>query len=140
MASFTIIRTIDLPVEKVWSILGDFTKPPAPDIQLGVEHEGDPGRFGVGTIRKITVGKDSARQVIEAVEPRHSYAYRMIDHPLLKEYHARYELKAEKNSTVIHYHAEIKPRIPLTGGIASRKSKTAINNYFDSIEKHHCKV
>ncbi|MDZ4132369.1 MAG: SRPBCC family protein [Dethiobacteria bacterium] len=138
MASFAIVRTINLPVEKVWSVLGNFTRSPAPDINIRVEKEGDTGLDGVGTIRTVTVGKESARQVIETVDPFHSYTYRMTDHPLLKEYKANCELTGEEESTVVHYHAALKPRIPLTGGLACLKAKAAVNKYFDLIEKHHC--
>lgn len=54
MASFTIVRKINLTPEKLWSVLEDFTRPPAPGIKLGVEKEGDPGRDGVGTARPVT--------------------------------------------------------------------------------------
>jgi hypothetical protein len=138
MASFAIVRTINLPVEKIWSVLGNFTRPPAPDIKISVEKEGDPGLDGVGTIRTVTVGKESARQFIEAVDPFHSYTYQMTDHPLLKEYQARCKLTGDNVSTIVHYHADLLPRIPLTGGLACLKAKAAVNKYFDLIEKHHC--
>jgi len=138
MASFTIVRKINLPLEKLWSVLGDFTRPPAPGIKLGVEKDGDPGRDGVGTVRTVTFGKDSARQVIETVKPLHSYTYQIMGHPLMKGYHAGFELTGENDSTMIHYHAEIKPTIPLTGGIACLKAKATVNKFLDLIEQHHC--
>jgi carbon monoxide dehydrogenase subunit G len=138
MASFSIVRTINLPIEKVWSVLANFTSPPAPDIEIKIEKEGDASLNGGGTIRTVTVGKESARQVIGAVDPSHSYTYRMTGHLLLKDYQARCELTGDDESTVVHYHADLKPRIPLTGGLACLKAKAAVNNYFDLIEKHHC--
>lgn len=137
MASFAIMRTINLPVEKMWSVLGNFTRPPAPDIKISVEKEGDSGLDGGGTIRTVTVGKESARQVIGTVDPFHFYTYRITDHLLLKDYQARCELTGDEGSTVVHYHADLKPRIPLTGGLACLKAKAAVNIYFDLIEKHH---
>jgi len=62
----------------------------------------------------------------------------MTDHPLLKEYQARCELTGDNVSTIVHYHADLLPRIPLTGGLACLKAKAAVNKYFDLIEKHHC--
>ena len=138
MASFTISRTINLPAEKVWSVMGNMTRSPAPDIKIRVEKEGDPGLDGVGTVRTVTFGKECVRQVIKEVKPFHSYTYQMTDHPLLKDYQAKCEVTGDEKSTIVHYHAYLKPRIPLTGGLACLKAKATVNNYFDLIEKHHC--
>ncbi len=136
MAFFEIVRTINLPPEKVWSALGNFNVSPAPDIKISVEKEGDPGLHGAGTVRTVTVGKESARQVIEKVKPFYSYTYQMIDHPLLNDYQACCELTGDEESTLVHYRANLKPRIPLTGGLACLKAKAAVNKFFNLIEKH----
>ncbi len=36
MTSFTLIRKVNIPVEKVWEKVGDFTKSPGPVEQLSV--------------------------------------------------------------------------------------------------------
>jgi hypothetical protein len=138
MASFEIVRKINLPLEKAWSVLADFTNSPAPGIKLGIEKLGEPGRDMVGTVRTVTVGKDSVRQVIESVKPFHSYTYQMVDHPLMNGYHAHCELTGENDSTMIHYKAEISPAIPLTGGLICFKAKAGVNKFLDLIEQHHC--
>ncbi len=36
MATLTLVRKVNLPVEKVWSLIGDFTASPGPDIKVEV--------------------------------------------------------------------------------------------------------
>ena len=41
MTAFTITREVDLPSEKLFSIISDFTRSPSPNIKVEVEKEGD---------------------------------------------------------------------------------------------------
>ncbi len=68
-----------------------------------------------------------------------SYAYRIVDHPLIKDYYARIDLTEEGGSTLMRYQAEFKPAIPLTGGIVCAKVKSGLVELFDSIDKHYCR-
>lgn len=34
MASYSFERTVNMPIEKVWPLIGDFTKSPGPDISV----------------------------------------------------------------------------------------------------------
>ena len=137
MATCSLKRKIDLPIEKVWSLIGDFTKSPAPEIKIEVEKEGDPSAGGVGTIRMITIGKTRVREILDTVNPPHSLTYRIIGGAPMKEYHGMFNLEAKEGTTIYHWHADIKPKIPLTGGILCRVAKGAVSTFIDALEMHH---
>lgn len=137
MASFTLDRRINLPVEKVWSIIGDFTATPSPDIKVEVEKKGDPEEAGVGTIRTITIGKVRVKEILDSASPPNSFAYRIVSGAPMKEYNGRVNFKDEEGSTLIHWQANIKPKIPFTGPIVAKVAKGTVNRLIDSVEKHH---
>jgi hypothetical protein len=137
MATCSIKRKIDLPIEKVWSLIGDFTISPAPEIKIEVEKEGDPSAGGVGSIRMITIGKTRVREILDTVDPPHALTYRIIGGAPMKEYHGKVNLEGKGDTTIYHWQARIKPKIPLTGFILCRVAKGVINTYIDALEKHH---
>ena len=137
MASYTFERKINLPVEKVWSLIGDFTKSPGPEIKVEVEKEGDPSAGGAGTIRMITIGKVRVREILDTVNPPHSFTYRILGGAPMKEYHGKVNFEDKEGSTIIHWHADLKPKIPLTGGICCKVAKGAVNGLINAVERHH---
>ncbi len=137
MASFSFERKINLPIEKTWSLLGDFTKSPGPEVQIEVEKEGDPNTGGTGTIRTITIGKIRVREILDTVDPPHSFAYRIIGGAPMKEYVGKVDFEDHEGSTMIHWHADLKPKIPLTGSICCKVARNAANSLIDSVEKNH---
>ena len=55
MTTFAITRELDLPSEKAFAIISDFTRSPSPNISVNVEKKGDPEANGAGIIRTITI-------------------------------------------------------------------------------------
>jgi hypothetical protein len=137
MASYTLERKVNLPVGKVWSLIGDFTKSPSPEIKVEVEKEGDSDAGGAGTIRTITIGKVRIREILDTANPPHSFTYRILGGAPLKEYHGKVDFEDKAGSTIIHWHADLKPKIPLTGGICSKLAKGTVKALIDAVEKHH---
>lgn len=137
MASYTIERKINLPVEKAWSLIGDFTKSPGPEIKVEVEKEGDPSAGGAGTIRLITIGKVCVREILDMANPPNSFTYRILSGAPMKEYHGEVKFEDIDGATLIHWQADIKPKIPFTGPILCRVAKGAVNGFIDAVEKHH---
>lgn len=138
MVSFALERKFNMPLDQVWSILSDFANTPAPDdVTVIVEKEGDPDKHGAGLVRKTIVGRDKVRQHLTSLNPPHFYTYQVVDHPMLKEYQARVDLKESEGGTLIHYQADIKPALPLTGKLLCAKCKSGVNSYLDAIERHH---
>ena len=137
MASFTYERKVNLPVEKVWSLIGDFTKAPGPDIKVEVEKEGDPAKNGAGTIRTITIGKVCVKEILDTANPPNSFSYRILSGAPMKEYNGKVNLENVDGATLIRWKADIKPKIPFTGPILVKVAKGAVNGLIDSVEKHH---
>ena len=137
MATFTIERKVKLPVQKVWSLIGDFTKSPGPDIKVNVEKEGNPGTHGTGTIRTITIGKVCVTEILDTANPPHSFTYRILSGAPMKEYRGVVHFESVDGATLIQWKADIKPKFPFTGPILVKVAKGAVNGLIDSVEKHH---
>jgi hypothetical protein len=85
-ALYSFKREVNLPVEKVWSVLGDFTKAPSSETEVLLEKEGGRDTNGAGTIRKITIGKVCVREILDSANPSYSFAYRILSGALIKKY------------------------------------------------------
>ncbi len=68
------------------SLTGGFTKVPSPGIAVEVEKEGDMDADCVGTIRKITIGKVSVREILDYANPPYTFTYRIVFCAPMKEY------------------------------------------------------
>jgi len=137
MASFAIERTVNISIEKVWAMIGDFSKAPTPDISVVVEKKGDLKAAGVGTVRRITIGKVCVKEELESANPPNAFTYRILSGAPMKEYRGTVTFTDIGGKTLIRWSADLKPKIPLTGAICCRVAKGAANQLIDSIEKHH---
>jgi len=137
MASFTFERKVKLPVEKVWSLIGDFTATPGPDIKVEVEKQGDPDKNGAGTIRTITIGKVRVKEILDSASPPDSFTYRILSGAPMKEYLGKVKFEESDGATLIRWQADIKPKIPFTGPILVKVAKGAVNGLIDAVEKYH---
>ena len=135
MAVYSFRREVKLPVEKVWSLIGDFTKAPGPGIMVEVEEEGDLDANGVGTIRKLTIGKLCVREILDSANPPYTFTYRILSGAPMKEYLGKVRLEPRENSTIIHWDAELTPKIPFTGWICSKVASDAQHCFIDELEK-----
>jgi uncharacterized Zn finger protein (UPF0148 family) len=134
MTVYSFRREVNLPVEKVWSLLGNFTKAPSSKIEVLVEKEGDSETNGVGTIRKITIGKVCVREILDSANPPYSFTYRILSGVPMKEYLGNVRLEPRENSTIIHWSAELTPKIPLTGWICSWIASDSQHRLIDAVE------
>ena len=137
MATLTLARKVNLPIEKVWSLIGDFTASPGPDIKVEVEKEGDPNKGGAGTIRIITIGKVRVKEILDTANPPNSFTYRILSGAPMKEYHGKVNFEDRDGATMIYWQSEIKPKIPFTGPILVKVTKGAVNDLIDAVEKYH---
>ncbi len=135
MTSFTLTRKVDLPAEKVWEIVGDFTKSPGPGVLVEVEKQGDPNSYGIGAVRTITIGKVRVRERLESVDPPKSFTYTILSGAPIKNYSGKAEFIPKGLSTEIRWSGEFSPKIPFTGWICCKVSKGAVNGLIDEIEK-----
>ena len=137
MSTFTIIRELDLPSEKAFSIISDFTRSPSPTIPVQVEKEGDLESNGVGAIRTITIGKVHVRERLESVNPPNSFTYTILSGAPLKDYLGSVEIAPKEAKSVIRWNVEFTPKIPGTGWVGAIVSKKAINRLIDEMEASH---
>ena len=133
MTTFAIKREIDLPSEKAFMIISDFTRPPSPNIPVEVEKEGDSESNGVGTIRTITIGKVRVRERLESVNPPNSFTYTILSGAPMKDYLGRVEITPKNDKSVIRWNVNFTPKLPGTGWIGALVSKKAINRIIDEV-------
>jgi Polyketide cyclase / dehydrase and lipid transport len=135
MAVYSFSREIKLPIEKVWSLIGDFTKAPSPEIKVEVEKEGDMEANGIGTIRKLTIGKLCVREILDSANPPYAFTYRILSGAPMKEYLGKVRFEPKENSTIIYWSADLTPKIPFTGWICSKVASDAQHCLIDEVEK-----
>lgn len=134
MTVYSFRREVNLPVEKVWSLLGDFTKAPSSEIEVLVEKEGDRETNGVGTIRKITIRKVCVREILDSANPPYSFTYRILSGVPIKEYLGNVRLEPRESSTIIHWSAELTSKIPLTGWLCSWIASDSQHRLIDAVK------
>jgi len=135
MTVYSFRREVKLPIEKVWSLIGDFTKAPGPGITVEVQKEGDRDANGVGTIRKITIGKVCVREILDTANPPYTFTYRILSGAPMKEYLGKVRLEPRESSTIVHWNAELTPKIPFTGWICSNVASDAQHCLIDEVDK-----
>ena len=133
MTAFTIRREIDLPSEKAFAIISDFTRPPSPNIPIEVEKEGDSESSGVGTTRTITIGMVRVRERLESVNPPNSFTYTILSGAPMKDYLGSVEITPQNEKSVICWDVKFTPKIPGTGWIGAIVSKRTINRLIDEM-------
>ena len=137
MTITSLERKIKLPLDKAWSLLSDFTGSPSPAFPVTVHEKGDPQNNGVGTIRTIKLGMVSAMERLEAVEPSQSYMYCILAGSPVKQYLGKFEFSEESGETLIRWHANLKPILPLTGWIIAIVTKKIVHKILDQMEADH---
>ena len=137
MATASVERKIKVPLDKAWMLLSDFTGSPSPSFPVTVHEEGDAKYNGVGTIRTIKLGMVSVMERLEAVEPTTSYMYCILSGSPVKQYLGTFEFKAENDATLIHWHADFKPLVPLTGWIIGMATKKVVHKILSQMEADH---
>jgi len=132
--SANLTRKTKIPLDKVWSLLSDFTGSPSPAFPVVVHKKGDPKHNGVGTIRTLTIGKITVKERLEAVTPSQSFRYSILSGSPVKHYLGKWEFREEKDCTIVRWRAEFKPKFPLIGWIIAMATKRVVHQIIDQIE------
>ena len=136
MTAFNITREVDLPSEKLFSIISDFTRSPSPTIQVQVEKEGDQAN-GVGTIRTITIGMVKVRERLESVNPPDSFTYTILSGAPMKDYLGTVKILPKESKSEIQWDVKFTPKIPFTGWLGAMVSQKTINRLIDETEANN---
>jgi len=137
LTTTNVVRTLNVPLDTVWSLLSDFTRSPSPVFPVVVHEEGDSKYNGVGTIRTLTIGKISVMERLEAVSPSKSFIYCILSGSPVKQYLGKFEFSEERGATKIDWSAEFKPMVPLTGWVISIATKRVVNRIIDQVESDY---
>jgi len=134
MANFILTRTISAPVDKVWSLGGDFMKTPGPGVEVKVEKRGT-GSDNVGAERTVTIGSVTVRERLEAVGPGKTFSYKILSGAPMKDHLAKATFIPKDSSTEIRWDVTFTPKIPGIGWIVALVTKKAVNQYLDAVAK-----
>ena len=136
MSGFTVTRNIDVPAERIWAVLSDFTHPPVPAFTVKVEKNGTYETKGIGTIRVITIGKRQFRERLETVTPP-NLTYSLLSGAPVKDYIGSINIKSIEGRTNIIWKVEFRPKIIGTTWIIKRLAKNTINRIISEMEAEY---
>jgi hypothetical protein len=136
MTAFIITREVDLPSEKLFPIISDFTRSPSPTIPIKVEKEGDQAN-GVGTIRTITIGMVKVCERLETVNPPNSFTYTILSGAPMKDYLGTIKIFPKGSKSEIQWDVKFTPKIPGTGWLGAMVSKKTINRQINEMEANN---
>ena len=127
----------EVPLDKAWSLLSDFTGSPSPAFPVIVHEKGSESYNGVGTIRTITLGMFSVMERLEAVEPHQSYMYCILSGSPVKQYLGKFEFNEKNGATPIRWHADFKPKVPFIGWLIAIVTKKMVHKILSQMEADH---
>jgi hypothetical protein len=127
MPHFTITRTIASPLDRVWSLAGNFLKAPGPGIEVKVEKNSSNAN-NVGAERTITIGSVKVRKRLESVSPGKSFSYKVLSGAPMKDHQATVTLRATGQSTEIRWEVAFTPKVMGTGWVVAMVTKRLLTD------------
>ena len=134
MGTVTVERRLNIPLEKVWSVAGDFTKSPDPSLPITIIKEGEDSNR-IGCERQIKSGKTIIHERLVAIDPPNSLTYIMLSGAPVKQYLGKVTLTAEGDTTIIKWSSVFTAKVPGTGWIVKMVTKKNYNKFIDELEK-----
>jgi Polyketide cyclase / dehydrase and lipid transport len=129
---FTIRRSLDAPVDRVWEIVGNPGASPGRGVDVRVENPG--AADGTGMVRVVKVGLATAHEEITAVGPGRTLRYRLIKGAPVRDYTSGVALQESPGGgTVVSWDARFRPLVPGTGWALSLVSKHTLNRVLDAV-------
>ncbi len=132
MNHFTITRSLNAPIDRVWEIIGNPGASPGRGVDVRVERPG--AANGTGLIRVVKVGRTTAHEEITDVGPGHVIRYRMIKGAPVRDYTSGVALEeAPGGGTLVSWDARFRPLVPGTGWALSLASRRTLNRVLDVV-------
>ncbi len=132
MNHFTITRSLNAPVDRVWEIIGNPGASPGRGVDVRVEQPG--AADGSGLCRVVKVGLVTAHEEITDVGPGHLIRYRMIKGAPVRDYRSSVSLEESPDGgTLVSWRARFRPVVPGTGWAVSLASKHTLNRVLDAV-------
>jgi uncharacterized protein YndB with AHSA1/START domain len=129
---FTITRSLDAPVDRVWEILGNPGVSPGRGVDVRVERPG--AADGTGLARVVKVGLATVHEEITDVGPGHVIRYRMIKGAPVRDYTSSLALEESPScGTLVSWDARFRPVVPGTGWAVTLVSRHTLNRVLDVV-------
>ncbi|MCU1586845.1 MAG: hypothetical protein JWN31_338 [Frankiales bacterium] len=136
MASSSTTRLIRAPVDAVWAALADFGA--ISQWGTGVDQSNmlTEGPIGLGTTRRVQVGRNTLRETITTWEPGVALGYSLVGlPPVVRAVSNTWTLAAEGSSTKVTLTSVVEGR-PLIAHLVAGKVGKAGTQLVDGLSKH----
>ena len=132
MNHFTVTRSLDAPVERVWEIVGNPGASPGRGVDVRVEEPG--AADGTGLRRVVKVGVATLHEEVTDVGPGHVIRYRLTRGAPVRDYRSSVALEESPGGgTLVSWRARFRPLVPGTGWVVSLVSKHTLNRVLDAL-------
>jgi hypothetical protein len=129
---FTIVRSLDAPVDRIWEIVGNPGASPGPGVDVEVERPGAPD--GTGLTRAVKIGPATVHEEITSVGPGHVVRYRMTKGAPVRDYVSSVALEESPDGgTQVSWDVQFRPVVPGTGWLISLVSKRTLNRVLEAV-------
>jgi len=132
MNQFTITRSLDAPVDRVWEIIGNPGASPGRGVDVSVQRVG--AADGTGLVRVVKVGLTTAHEEITDVGPGYLIRYHLLKGAPVHDYWSSVALEESPDGgTLVSWRARFRPVVPGTGWAVSILSKHTLNRVLDAL-------
>ena len=132
MNQFTITRSLNAPVDRVWEIIGNPGASPGRGVDVSVEKPG--AADGTGLHRIVKVGLVTAHEEITAVGPGHVIRYRMVKGAPARDYKGIVTLaEPPGGGTQVSWDVSFRAVVPGTGWALALLTKHTLNRVLDAV-------
>jgi len=136
--AFEVFARSAAPPEEVWRLLVDATAWSAwsriPHAER--EREGVPAPDGIGSIRRLGLGRMGSREEVVVFEPPQHFAYILLTGLPVREYRADVALTPDGDGTLITWHARFVPKWHGTGPALERFLRTTLTGFARGLSRH----
>jgi hypothetical protein len=124
--------------EAVWRLLVDATawKEWSRIPQAEREREGVPAPDGIGSIRRLGLGRMGSREEVVAFEPPQHFAYILLSGLPVREYRADVVLNPDGDGTLITWHARFVPKWRSSGPFLERFLRTTLTGFARGLARY----
>jgi uncharacterized protein YndB with AHSA1/START domain len=136
MASSSVSRVVDAPVERVWEVLAQFGE--ISRWGTGVDHSTllTSGPVGPGTTRRVQVGRNALRETITTWEPGSRLAYALVGlPPVVRSATNTWQVEAVPGGTKVTLSSEVQAPPVIVRLVARRMAKVG-EQLVDGLHQH----
>ncbi len=129
MATFTLHAEINAPVETVFDVLTDHRRYAeiTPLRSSTLEREGSPDPNGVGAVRRLALAGPPIREEITEFERPRLLSYKALSGVPAKQHSGMVRLSERGAGTVLTWHVDSTPKLPLPDAVYVAAMKPVIN-------------